>query len=452
MSSVPAGPFDPVTEEITAFDLSVTGRIPAELRGRYLRIGPNALGVEDPAAAHWMHGPGMVHGVRLQDGRAEWYRNRWVRSDHVRRALGEPEKGVRPPYGGDFACNTHVIRHAGRIFALTEGEACPQELTGELDTVGPHSLGGSPPNFTAAAHTKRDPHTGELHSVSYLTGSDTARHLVMDVDGTVTHWRDVPMDGSPMIHDFALTERHVVIYDSPVVFSAEAHAGGARVPFVWDHDRPSRVAVLPRDGGPVRWFEVAPCFVSHTLNAYDDGDRVIVDLVTFPEGFDVDAMRVPGYGGLDRWTIDLTAGHLTEERLDDRPQEFPRVNEEVTSVRHRFGYTVATAALYRRYVPTGERAPDAARENALIKHDLERGTTEVHHLGTHETVGEAAFAPAASGAGEERGYLLAYAHNPERDAADLLVVSAEDFLGEPVARVHLPVRVPLGLHGSWLPD
>ena len=73
------GAFAPVEEETTAFDLPVTGRLPAELTGRYLRNGPNQLGLDDPNY-HWFLGPGMVHGVRLRDGRAEWYRNRWVRS------------------------------------------------------------------------------------------------------------------------------------------------------------------------------------------------------------------------------------------------------------------------------------------------------------------------------------------------------------------------------------
>ena len=82
------GPFAPVTEEITAFDLPVTGQVPAGLDGRYLRNGPNPMGLDDPGY-HWFLGDGMVHGVRLRDGRAEWYRNRWVRSRAVAEARGE---------------------------------------------------------------------------------------------------------------------------------------------------------------------------------------------------------------------------------------------------------------------------------------------------------------------------------------------------------------------------
>ncbi|MFD5239117.1 carotenoid oxygenase family protein [Streptomyces tendae] len=452
------GHLTPVTEEVTAFDLPVSGRVPAELNGRYLRIGPNALGIEDPAAHHWMHGEGMIHGVRLRDGRAEWYRNRWVRSDAVRAKLGEPLRRVRPAHGTDFACNTHIIGHAGHVLALTEGGASPQDIGHELQTLGPSPLGGTAPGFTLAAHTKLDPRTGQLHSLGYLAVHASVRHTVLDPDGALVGVRDLPMPGSPMVHDFALTEAHLVLYDVPVTYQPEALGRGVTMPFAWDPRHPARVGVVPRGSGDVRWFEVTPCFVSHTLNAYEEDGLLVVDVVTLPDGFDIAAMRADGYGALDRWTIDLRAGTLHEQRLDDRPQEFPRVGESMVSRRHRYGYSAATAALYRRYVPFEGPPPDAAFDNALIKHDLLRGTSELHRFGRDAAVGEAVFVPAGAppalpaAGGEDDGYLLAYVHSPERGAADLVILSAQDFTGAPLARVHLPRRIPLGLHGSWLPD
>ncbi|KOT96804.1 hypothetical protein ADK87_21875 [Streptomyces sp. NRRL F-4711] len=453
MSRFLAGPFAPVDEEVTAFDLPVTGRVPGELAGRYLRIGPNALGVEDPAAHHWMSGPGMVHGVRIRDGRAEWYRNRWVRSEQVRGLLGEPSGGAACEIGIDFACNTHVIGHGGRTLALMEDWACPQELTAELDTVGPYALGGVRPGFTMGAHTKLDPLTGELHGLAYLSGRRTARHLVVDGAGRLVHEAEIPLDGNPMMHDFALTERWVVVYDSPVVFSPEAMSTGARTPYTRDPRRPSRVGVLPRAGGGVRWFEAPDAFVSHTLNAYDDGERVVLELVTLPADFDIAAMRMSRYGTLDRWTVDLSAGTVCEQRLDDRPQEFPRIADTVVSRPHRYGYTAATAAMYQAYVPAGDGPlPDEAFVNALIKHDTVRGTSEVHTFERDAAVGEAVFVPAAGGRAEDDGYVMGYVHDPRRGAGDLVILAAQDFTAEPIARIHLPRRVPLGLHGSWLPD
>ncbi|QSB16025.1 carotenoid oxygenase family protein [Natronosporangium hydrolyticum] len=445
------GPFAPVTEELTAFHLPVTGQLPTELNGRYVRIGPNALGVDDPAAHHWMLGEGMVHGVRLRDGKAEWYRNRWVRSPMVREKLGETPPGQTQPFGSDFACNTHIIRHGGRLLAVQEDWPLPYELTEDLDTVGPLKYGGVPPGFNVSAHTKLDPITGDLHVVAYLTGVEQVQYIVVDPAGSVKHTVGVPLDGNPMMHDFALSQHHVILYDTPVVFSAQAAAAGSKVPFIWDPDRPARVGVLPRDGDHPRWFPIEPCFASHTLNAHDAGDTIVVDVVTLPAGFLVPELTAERWGALDRWTIDLTSGRVAQTRLDDRPQEFPRLNETFVSRPHRFGYTAETAALYEAYVLPGEPLPDAAFTNALIKHDLVQDRVETHHFGRNAAVGEAVFA-AAGGPAEDDGYVMAYVHNPDRGAADLVILAAQDFGGGPVARVHLPGRVPLGLHGSWLPD
>ncbi|MBE1489555.1 carotenoid oxygenase family protein [Plantactinospora soyae] len=458
------GAFAPVRKEVTAFDLPVTGRIPRELNGRYLRIGPNVLGLEDPRAHHWMHGEGMVHGVRLRDGRAEWYRNRWVRSAVVAGKLGEPYPGPVPEQ--DYACNTHVIAHNGRILTLQESGPLPYELDGDLNTVGPYDFGGTLDN-TFTAHTKLDAEAGELHAVTYSPMWEYVRHLVVDQTGRVIRTTQIPMTASPFMHDFALTKRYVVLFDVPVTFDPEAAAAGAPVPYTWNDRHPARVGVLPRAGGQIRWFEVAPILYSHTLNAYDDGDSVVVDLTTMPAPFYPGGRGSGGPGSagtpsLDRWTIDLARGRVRTSRLDDRPQEFPRVNEALVSRRHRYGYSAAAAEMFQAFETVDGVPPDRAFSNALIKHDLVRGTSEVHRLPRHAAASEAVFVPATDSgrdaaasdhsAAEDDGYAVAYVHNPERNASDLVILAAQDFTGKPLARVHLPARVPLGFHGSWVPD
>ncbi|MBH1938123.1 carotenoid oxygenase family protein [Streptomyces sp. AV19] len=451
------GAFTPVTEELTAFGLPVTGRIPEGLNGRYLRTGPNALGLEDPRAHHWMLGAGMVHGVRLRDGRAEWYRNRWVRSHEVAKELGEARPGPVP--ADDFACNTHVIPYKGNVLALQEGGPLPYALDEELGTLGPHDFGGTLEG-TFTAHTKYDAHADELHAITYHPRWDHVRHLVLDGTGRVARTTRIPAADSPVMHDFALTERYVVVLDMPVTFDPVAAEAGARVPFGWNGRHPARVGVLPRAGGPVRWFEVEPVYYSHTLNAHDDGTSVVVDLTTFPAGF---AVAGRGTGGpaslgtpaLERWTIDLDRGTVRRQCLDDRPQEFPRIREDLVSRQHRYAYTASAAELWEAYLPADGVPADRPLSNALVKHDLAHGTTQVHHFPRGAAAGEAVFVPADPSdpaAAEDDGYALAYVHNPERGAADLVILSAQDFTGEPVARVHLPGRVPLGLHGSWVPD
>src|SRR6266508_5651350 len=123
------GHLAPVREELTATELEVTGTIPAHLDGRYLRNGPNPVVDPDPATYHWFTGTGMVHGVRLRDGRAEWYRNRWVRSAEVAAALGEEPRPGPVHADMDFAAHTHVVGQAGRTFAIVEAGFRPYELT-----------------------------------------------------------------------------------------------------------------------------------------------------------------------------------------------------------------------------------------------------------------------------------------------------------------------------------
>jgi carotenoid cleavage dioxygenase-like enzyme len=460
-----AGAFAPVTEELTAFGLPVTGRVPRELNGRYLRNGPNVLGLEDPRAHHWMLGDGMVHGVRLRDGRAEWYRNRWVRSAGVAAKLGEPCAGPVPE--DDFAANTHVISYKGRVLALQESGPEPYELDEELNTVGPYDFGGSLQGaFTA--HTKYDARADELHAITYYPTWDHVRHLVIDHTGRVVRTTRIPVADSPMMHDFALTERHVVVFDTPVTFDMAAAGAGAVVPYVWNDRHPSRIGVMPRAGGPVRWFEADPrTYYSHTLNAYDEGDSVVVDFVSFPAPFyaagrGCDGPSSVGSPRLDRWTVDLAHGRLRTRRIDDRPQEFPRVREGLVGHRHRYGYAATAADMWRAYEEVDGVPPDTHFDNALIKHDLLRGTTQVHRFPAGSPAGEAVFVPRDPHAdeggtdlrhsAEDDGYALAYVHNRDRGAADLVILAAQDFTAPPLARIHLPARVPLGFHGMWVPE
>lgn len=443
--------YTPVTEEITAFDLKVTGAIPAELSGRYLRNGPNPLNLDDPSSTHLFTGEGMVHGVRLRDGKAEWYRNRWIRNAEVARRLGEEPRGG-PVHGFDFSANTHVIGHAGRTLATVEAGALPYELSYELDTIGSCDFGGTL-DGGFAAHTKLDPSTGELHALAYYFGWDHHRHLVIDPAGRVTRSTAIPVAGAPMAHDFALTERFVVIMDLPVTFSEPAFNRGVPLPYAWDDAHASRIGLLPRQGGDVRWFDVDPCWVFHTINAYDDGDQVVVDLCRYPKRFVEARLDLGGPPTLDRWTIDLSSGKVAETRLDDRSQEFPRMDERLTGRPYRFGYTVATRDLDDIVYPGDtelEDLPDEAFDNTLIKHDFDRGAQETRRFGRGAYVGEPVFVPA--GEAEDDGYVMALVNDPRRGAADLVILSAQDFTGSPVATVHLPARVPLGFHGSWLTD
>src|ERR1700730_7408442 len=163
------GNFAPVVTEVTAPNLTVIGSVPVELRGRFLRNGPNPVKAPDPSTYHWFTGDGMVHGIHLSEGKADWYRNRWVRSAEVAQALGEAVHPGPVHEGMDFASNTNVIGHAGRTFAIVEAGARPYELTYELDTVGPSDFGGTLPR-RQTEQPKRDPVNCGHHARFYLWG------------------------------------------------------------------------------------------------------------------------------------------------------------------------------------------------------------------------------------------------------------------------------------------
>ncbi|MGW1179192.1 carotenoid oxygenase family protein [Kitasatospora sp. NPDC002543] len=447
------GAYTPVAEEVTAFDLPVTGTLPAELNGRYVRNGPNGMRAEDPRPRHLFGGYAMVHGVRLLEGRARWYRNRLVRSAAVAEALGERPRPGAAPRIADVAPNTHVIGHADRTFALVEGGFRPYELSYEIETVGASDFCGTLPEGFAA-HPKLDPLTGELHAITWQRDSEVLRHLVLDPRGTVVRTVDIPVPHRPVVHDMALTRNFAVVLDLTARVSEPDNRARRTYPAVWDETRGARIGLLPRTGTEVRWYEVEPCFVFHTLNAHEDGDRVVLDAVRYPRMFVGGALDGQSSPTLDRWTLDTVSGEVTESRLDDRPQEFPAVSPAVVGGAHRYGYATVATDLLRHLAGAeapGTLPPETAGD-ALIKHDLRRRSSTVRRLGAGRYTGEVSFVPRPGARAEDDGYLLAYVHDPERGASDLVVLSAEDFTGAPLATVHLPVRVPAGFHGSWIPD
>jgi carotenoid cleavage oxygenase len=481
----------PVHTEVTATDLEVTGQIPEHLDGRYLRNGPNPAAEVDPATYHWFTGDAMVHGVALRDGKACWYRNRWVRTPPTSVALGEPERtGLNPRIGMlSVSPNTNVLTHAGKTLALVEGGGANYELTDELDTVGPCDFDGTLfGGYTA--HPHRDPRTGELHAVSYSFGRGrTVQYSVIGTDGRARRTVDIEVSGSPMMHDFSLTDKYVVIYDLPVTFdpaqvvpanvphwlSAPARLvmqsvlGRVRIPgpmmtainsnrqpmhlmpYSWKDSYPARIGVMPREGDnrDVRWFDIEPCYVFHPLNAYSemrDGAEVLVlDVCRYARMFERD-LRGPGDSRptLDRWTINLATGAVATERRDDRPQEFPRIDESVLGARHRFGYAVGMDG---GYLSSGENE----MTSALYKHDYATGSSVAAALEPGLLLGEMSFVPNPTNGSAQRaeddGVLMGYAYHQGRDEGQLLLLDAQTL--ESVATVHLPQRVPMGFHGNW---
>jgi carotenoid cleavage dioxygenase-like enzyme len=447
------GNFAPVRHEVTARagELKVTGSIPVELNGRYLRNGPNPAGTPEPSTYHWFTGDGMVHGIRLGDGQARWYRNRWVRSGPVAAQLGEQVPtgtGDVPVHGGlDFGSNTNVIGHAGRTFTLVEAGAVPYELGDELETIGRCDFGGTlAGGYTA--HPKRDPLTGELFAVSYYWGwGNDVEVTVIDTGARVRSARRVAMGGPVSVHDTAITQKWIVLLDLPVLFDLERAAAGTSFPYRWFDDYQARIGLLPRDGDStdVIWHDIDPCYVFHPMNAYDEpgGDGVVLDVSRHASMFRTHLLG-PNEGAptLERWHLDGHGGQVKEERLDDRGQEFPRIDERRIGLPYRYGYSVAIA----------EQGDILGTESGLIRHDLDRGTSEVRRFGAGTTIGEGVYVPRTDDAAPGDGWVMTLVHEAAADASALYILNAEDLCGDPQAIIHLPQRVPAGFHGNWVAD
>jgi len=403
-----SGAFAPVCEERTEYDLEVSGEIPRDLSGTYVRNGPNPRSGTSPA---WFAGDGMLHAVKFEGGRATWYKNRWI--------------------AGPYAPNTHVIAYDGRLLALVESRR-PVELTPELDTVGIFDFGGALAR-PMTAHPKRCPRTGELLFFSYAATPPFLTYYRADAHGRLVHAAELDVQTPTFMHDFAITERYAVFYVLPVI------VGDFRspMPIRWSDDVAARLCVVPRDGGSddLRWFDVSAGTISHTVNAFEDGDAIVFDAVRAP--------RLMQPHALYRYRLDLRSGFASESVLDPRFLDLPRVSPAVVGARQRYAYTTELL---------GFTSDGGFTRTRAHQFDFERCRTVTHDFGDDVMPGECVVVPRASSDAEDDAWALLFTHRRDGSATELVVLDAARFDAPPVARVRIPGRVPFGLHGDFFPN
>jgi carotenoid cleavage dioxygenase-like enzyme len=424
--------FAPVFEESTAVDLEVTGNIPPELCGRYFRNGPNP---QTGWSAHWFLGNGMIHGVELENGKANWYRNRYVRTNLFDDADADPLAAI-----GDIrmsAANTHVIRHAGKLLALEEIDL-PVEVTPGLETVGPYDFGGKL-TTGMTAHPKICPETGEMLFFAYGIFPPHLTYHRVSTDGQLVQSEEIAVKGATMIHDFNITRNHVIFMDLPLIWDLTALGDGG-LPIRWSEDYGARLGVMPRTGGAddVVWYDIDPCYVFHPMNAHEVGDDIVLDVCRQEQMGRLEGPEAPPY--LHRWTVNQKTGSVTEEPLDDRPVDFPRIHDDRVGLKYRYGYAVGFS---NDNLICGRR---------FHKYDLERNESLIHELAPGWEASEPVFVPAPDQSSEDDGWVLAYVYDKATNKSQLIILDSTEFDKKPVARIQLPGRVPAGFHGSWLPD
>jgi carotenoid cleavage dioxygenase-like enzyme len=455
------GNFAPIWTEADAFSLPIRGELPAELQGTLFRNGPNPQFMPANPHHHWFAGDGMIHAFTVDDGRVR-YRNRWVRTPKWRlehaagRSLidpfGPPDPAIEDADGTlRSVANTNIIYHGHRLLALEEG-SLPMELSRRtLETVGFQNFGGtlSPP-FTA--HPKVDPVTGSLCFFGYSAAGPFSPDIVfgsLDRDGKVERLDTFRAPYASMVHDFCVTERHLLFPIMPVAGSLERAMQGLP-PYAWEPERGTYLGVLRRDAPAtdIRWVKTEACFAYHVMNAWEDENGIHADVMQseeapgfpWPDGRPTDPARTGAR--MCRWTVSPGGGTDAFRRryFDDLCGEFPRFDERRAGLAYRHGfYACSTAEPLQK-----------GSFNAIARLDVQSGSRSLWELPAGDITSEPVFVPRTPDAPEGDGFVLAVIWRAAERRSDFAVLRADCLAAGPIALAELSSRVPFGFHGNWL--
>jgi len=458
------GAWTPMMEEWDAEDLGVEGSLPRDLEGVYLRNSENP--VHQPLGKyHPFDGDGLLHSIRFHDGKAS-YRNRFVRTagfvaeQEAGRALWSglaqmPPRSERPGWGAQGALkdasSTDVVVHGGRaLSSFYQCGALYQLDPQTLQQFGPADWNGAFPAEGVSAHAKVDRSTGELLFFNYSKQAPYMHCGVVSAAGQLTHYQPVPLPGPRLPHDMAYTRRFMILNDFPLFWDAGLLPQGLHVARM--HDLPSRFALVPRPGvsGDIRWFEADPTYVLHFVNAWEDGDEVVLNgyrqrcpmpppLIDAPRAYamlmaytDLHSLKPQ----LWRWRFNLRTGATREEALDEGISEFGSFDQRLAMQPNRYVYSAL-----------GE--PGMFLFSGLCKHDLRSKTRQDVSFGAGIYGSEAPFAPRSGSGSEDDGYIVSFITDLNRDCSACWVYAAQDLGAGPLAKVQLPARIPSGTHACW---
>jgi len=418
------GNYAPVKNLISETGLKVTGQIPKDLSGLFVRNGPNPMSSVNEKKHHWFLGEGMLHGIRLDSGNALWYKNKLVD-------------------GNDSNANTSVISHGGKIYAIVEAGGYPVEIDQDLNSLNTKPFyGNSNEGFTA--HPKIDPDTNEMHAMcyDYANNFDTVNYVVIDQNGSHKKTQSIPFESRSMLHECAITKNYMLVFDLSVVFDFYK-LGRGYFPFSWDDNHQSRIGLLSRNGDSnnVQWFDIDRTYFFHTFNAHEDASgNVIVTAAAYGRLFDKDwnGPFSESPPQLTKWELNTKSGQAISSKLDDRSVEFPRINPSLVGKSNQYAYALASSNLIE---------PDFKE---IVKYDFKNDTSEVYEYGPGKFGAEPVFVSAEGAKSEDEGYLLSLVYNQETDKSDLIILNAKEPKSGPLATIHLPQRVPYGFHGEWV--
>jgi all-trans-8'-apo-beta-carotenal 15,15'-oxygenase len=434
----------------------IDGTIPAELTGTLYRNGPGRWQDHTGRPLHHLFdGDGMLSAFTI-DSAGVRYRNRYVRTRHFQGRSGVSHMGTAAP-GGWRAnigrippnlANTNVVEHAGHLYALWEGGP-PHEIDPDtLETRGVRRFGGELRWLgTYSAHPSFCPSSGAMFNFGVeLVPRPHLRIYRTGRDGRLRHFRSTPLPYAAMVHDFALTERHLVFLVSPIVPSATAVALG-RAPIGdtlrYRPERGSVFILVPRDGGKIRRIEHDAVLYFHLSNAFDDNGDVVVDTITYADGRLLQRIARFQTSPLDdapsvftRFRI-TASGRVLSENLSDNSCEFPRHHPAHEGRPHRYTYFNTRVRLCAFY-------------DAVTKLDL-ADQTELTYTASEagNSFCEPVFVPRPGGTAEDDGWLLTVEYQAAHRTSRLVILDAADPTTGPIATAQLTSHIPQGFHGSF---
>lgn len=451
--------------------LRMEGTLPQELSGTLYRIGPSLFSTFGKPYGHLFDGDGAITAVRFAKGRALGA-TRLVQTE----GLNKERHSGRRLYGGygtaspglkrfwpqnvtskiKNPANTAFLIWGKRLFALYEGGLPTEIAPSDLETLGTQDLGIVVETFSAHPHAV--PSRRRIYNFGLRYGRKTILDIYeLDDSGGSRRFPEIPLAHTTMIHDFAATEKHLVFFAPPLrlnplrlLFGLDTIDSSLR----WTPDAGTDVIIVPIDDPThVTRFTIDAFFHWHFLNAYERGNEIVVDVVTFPDfesnnwfGELVEPHPMSAYdaGELRRFILDPGARRATSEPCWDHPCEFPRVAPAVESTRHTVGWLAAYAASAGRRV---DRLPDA-----IAKVEVDTGRSSVW-TSDGGVVSEPIFVPRADtgmGAHEDDGWVLALVYDPVSDASNITVLDARDLSSGPLARAWFDHHVPPTFHGAFM--
>lgn len=475
------GFFAPQRFEADVHDCEVIGDVPLELNGAFIRVGGDWDYPPKHSDDSIFSQDGYVSRFRFRNGKVD-YRGRWVQTPRLlaNRAAGRQLYGFyRNPYDCEpevrdpdrpwlaTVANTAVLGHAGMLFALKE-DSRPYRIDPDtLETGELWDFGGKYTSQTFTAHPKVDPMSGELLAFGYeATGlaSDDLFFYTIDPAGTVTRETRIKVPYVSMIHDWAVTQEHVIFPVFGYVTSLEQLKAG-EIHWKWDRNAPTLFGVLPRDGEAkdIRWFRGPQRAVVHTFNARTEGSKVILDAPIF----DTNPFPFFPYADGSKWdpvksralirriTFDLNSrddGYREEVLFPDHEVvDLCRIDDRFATIDCRYGF----APFRDRTKPFDEvRAGNAGDRvtNSYGIYDLKDGTMRSFFAGDTHSLQEPEFVPRGPSAAEGDGWLIGVANNYAEMRSELVIVDTARPGDGAVARVILPFRSNVQVHGRWYAD